>query len=622
MTDQTTKPATIDELLEAIYYNLSHYQYLYEKSYMPISKIKSIQEYIDTYAKLILSEAEYCRDKLALFYRRLNKETDKQKRDQLLMMIDMVKSSVHYNIQQVAGNKYQAKQMAKKTLHAYKFKIKLAPQTVYARPYDSVAQINLFGSNNIITKEIQTGLEKNFRLIKSFGPLFNNSVIGSKTSQESVSLVLSKRKPDRQTNHRIWINDQMMIEANFKTNTCLNDYLNNNPDDFNELMFMVMNAQDIWAKMNGNLSQAFVDAESERTTLEYTKRQNEHQMEQYLLLSVELFDQLVVQLKELSRMENDSNIFKNINYIPRIRQRFSKEDIADMRAYRTLRNNIAHPIEYNLRPSLLADMFDNFVPNMRRFLSKLINIDENTIQRNINAIEPERFYDMRSLILLIDSKKALESLCRREEKMAPNESDVFLKLGIISKENNDILKEAQELRKTICHHKITPQLARKASELKNPLSDIIVEVADAVESKYQLTIQDYYHPDIPFQPRTTQDIMRTFPALFSLLDEDTDVLKTAISERTNNSNPDKEILAKLYSFAITVNAVMFERENFKNNPYYEREDLRNVMNSVTQNSRHMDKNDSNKRKIFKIVGAHFVKDGILAQQKSAKNKEK
>ncbi len=605
-----TTDLSFDKIIDLIYYNLAHYQEYYKKTYIPISKIKSTEEYLNTFANLMLDEAQYVKEKLAFFFHIMNTETNQVKKFKAERAISLINNSISYNPQQIAGNPYLAKQYAKKTLAASSFTIKVVPQSQYARPYDSAGQINLFASNNLLTEELTESLESDFRLIKSFGPLFNNAIIGQKTSQESASLILSRKKPGKQVNHQIWVTDTVMIQANFKTNKALNDYMNEHPDLFDELMFMVSVTQNIVNKAGNNLTQEFMDTEFERENLENTKRENEHKLEPYMLLAVELFDQLIAKLKQQAQMHNHSGLFGNINHLPRVVRHFSKEDIEDMRSYRTLRNNIAHPMEYNLRPSLSTDLFDNFVPNMVRYLSKLTNISEQTINQKIKAVEIEDCYNIRSLILLMDAKKILEKTCKKMANLQPEETNVFLKLNILTEEENTFLNEADHLRKILCHHKISSELAHKASKMKGVLSEIITKIADAVEEKYQLTPQDYYGNETKLETRTASDIYRMFPALFYLIDKDAPLLKENTSKETT-----KETLSKLFCFACTVNAVMFEKENFAQNPYFDRQDISLAMREVTQNSRQMDKNDTNRQKVFKIIAAKYMKDGYLPRQK-------
>ena len=614
------KNLSIQEMFDLICYNLAQYNHIYKSDYMPFAHISTMTEYVDFYTGELQKQATEVYEYMSKLTAIMNTTTNQTQKKLMESKIGEIRTVLTYNPLKVSQNKGHAKQLVKDTIPLRSFKVIYSPQHKTATAWDSAGRFNLFGSSNISSQEVKDKFTPYFTMPKSFGPIFDNYRLGEKASQESIGLFLSKQTPTKAVQHQIWVNDEIVIQANFKTKQSLDSYIDENPQLMEEIFFNIAYAQDIYKKMGDKKSQAFIDEQMDKERLEFLKRENEKLMEQYLLLTIELFYKLVYQVKEKHFLNTTSNIFNNINKVPTIKRAFSDGEIEKMKNYLEIRNAIAHPTMYNLRPLTLKDV-KNFVPTMVNYLSNLLHMDEKSVFAKIENHKNKEIGSVRFLILMTDAAKALRKICIEQSGLPHDTPDPFVKLGFITKEQDQVITEGILLRNDLCHFKIDQNMANHANALKEDLADAITTIANEVELKFNVTLQDYFFNTPQNRYTSIENLNRTFPGVFINFDEDQKIITSAFSNGNKQPPVNKEALLNLYCLACTINAIMFENEPLYNNPFYEREELLPFVREVNTQFRKKAKHESNPRAfIFQTIVDKYKQDKLLPRQKETRQK--
>ncbi len=609
------KNLSVQEMFELICYNLAQYNHIYKSDYLPFENIATLAQYTDFYTDQLQEQATQVYEYMSKITTMLNETTNPTKKKLMEARIGEIQTVLTYNPLKVSQNKGYAKQLVKETIPLRSFKILYVPQHKAANSWDSIGCFNLFGSSNIASNEAQTKFTPHFTMPKSFGPVFDNYNPGEKASQESIGLFLSKENPKKPVYHQIWVNSELVVQANFKTKQNLNSYLDEHPELMEEIFFYVAYAQNIHKQMGENKSQAFIDAQMDKERLEFLKRENEKMMEQYLLLTVELFCKLVYQMKEKHFLNTTSHIFNNINKIPTIKTNFSDADIEKMKNYLEIRNAIAHPTLYNLRPHTLKEVQD-FLPTMVKYVSNLLHMDESAVLKKIESNKTKEIRSVRFLILMTDAAKTLRKICIEQAGLPYDTPDPFVQLGFISKEQDELIKKGVLLRNDLCHFKIDQNMANQANALKDNLAEAITTVANEVEEKFNMTLKDYLFTTQKNKSTPIEDFNRLYPGVLLHFDDDKKIIESAVASQNKQAKVDKELLLNLYCLACTVNAIMFENEPLYNNPFYEREDLLPFIREVNLAFKEKSKEETNKRSfIFQVVANKFKQLKQLPKQK-------
>lgn len=608
-----TNTLSINEMLNLICSNLAHFNKLYHTEYLPLKNLKNVYDYVTYQTEKLQKDAQLIDRHLSYLRKIISSSHNETNVNIAKATLDHMNLVIPYDTNRVIHNKEYAKKIVKDDLPLHSFKIVYAPHHKMAQDYDSVGQINLFGKSNLISPQLKHRFLPYYTTPKSFGPLFDNYQVGTIASQESIGIFLSKQTPKKNVYHQIWVNDEIMVQANFRTNLSLDAYSDIHEEIIPELFYHISHAEAITRNATEPLSAQYVEEEANKLRFDYIKRENEKYMEQYLLLTIELFCQIVQQMKYNAHLINTSNIFNNINKLPLIREKFTDEDIKKMQEYLEIRNAIAHPTHYNLRP-LGVKSVEKFVPTMVKILSNLFYIDEDKIYQKIQQSSDEKDYSVRFLILVADSCITLKKLCIKYGNLDYQTPDPFVKLGFITKEENAILTEGILLRNDLCHKKLDENLANKAIKIQERMGDIVACIADKIADKFHITIEDYLFRTQSGQNKTVEDMNRLFPGVFISSDPDKEILEKGLKNTKN-----REILSKLYSLACTINAIMFENEPPYNNPFYEREDLIPFIREVNMQLRTNPPRDGKKRSfIFRTVLNKWQKDKQLPNPKKRK----
>jgi len=573
----------IPDLFELLCYNLAQYSYLI-KNYQPIQNITDYNTFVDVVANQFQSFSKNIRTQIGELRKALNKTTNPHLQKFYESQMNVLSQGIPYNIYRVADNKSAAKTAVKKTVLLDNFEIVVASQKKEARSYDSAGKINLFGSHIKVPFE-QTLYLKHYWLLQSVGPIWHTHKLGRQAGQSQVDVLLSQQKPPKPVHHQIWINDNLMFRSKFLTNESLSEYVYKNQVLIDNIFYMIAFAQEIYQKNGQNCSQKILDEESKKRQLECAKYTYEKFLEQYGLLSIELFCSIVQQLKQKSGLPINTNVFDNVNKINGLTQLFSADEINRMKTYLAIRDQLAHPVEYNFR--FLGDKTNNpntvnyltdFVSDMVTCLAKLLNKSEADIKNKIATIHEDRVYDVRPLILLMDARKALREICITKGNLNPNQPDVFLKLGMITADENKKLAVAAQLRNTLCHVKIDKELAKQAQEISWEVRPIIEKISKIIEQKYGECLHDYYFGYAGNSQKSSGiDLKKTYPFLNISLenDPDKDIFETAFQAKQAQSKEplNRQLLQDLYMFTQTFQSMFLSNESLQNNTYYHEQDL-------------------------------------------------
>ena len=183
-----------------------------------------------------------------------------------------------------------------------------------------------------------------------------------------------------------------------------------------------------------------------------------------------------------------------INDIQGIKRPFLDVEKDQMDNYVKIRDHLAHPTEYNFRPfgsQTSQNYMHNFLPDMIEYLATLLNVDNSVIEGKINSVKQDSLYNVRALIMLMDSRKILRNICIAKGNISPDQQDVFKHLNMINKEEKDVISKAMTLRNMLCHGKIDENLARQAEMTALEVLPIITKIAEQVERRYNYNFNSF-----------------------------------------------------------------------------------------------------------------------------------
>ena len=231
MSIDYNKNLTTQDMLDAICYNLAQFSFLKNK-FTPALSITDYETFLNLMTTHIHQNAQERVEKIKKLTSLKNKYKHKEK-----IYAEMIahEHNVPYNIYKVANNKSYAKHVTKSITMLGDFEAVVADQKTHARFFDSVGKTNLLGPDNDIFKTHLT----HYREIHSIGPLHNTHTLKELANQNSVEGLISMIIPHKSVHHQIWINDHLMIKANFSTNKSLSDYLNEHPHKIKELYLKI-----------------------------------------------------------------------------------------------------------------------------------------------------------------------------------------------------------------------------------------------------------------------------------------------------------------------------------------------------------------------------------------------
>lgn len=604
----------VQNMIEILCHNLAQYQYLYQR-YEPIHHMTSFNELLDFATENNHQEAKKRKQLLLELNKRLSKETNPNVKAFILSQIEQIKNTFPGNIYQISDNKSFARHSAKNTLWLNEFEPVFADQKKESRPFDSVGNINLFGDYKNIMDMAKT-LKLHYQILNSIGPVFETHMLSDKAGNEEVHALISEKKPTKEVYHQIWINDHLMLKSTFKTDQSLAKYLSNSKDATKALIFLIAYAKEIDQNMGNNRSQAKLQQEYLNKRLCYAKIKNANYLEQYLLISTELFCKIIQELKKQNNLATNVPIFDEINKLLSSNDSFSEDEIQKMETYLSIRDHFAHPTEYNFKPfsklSSKTTLLKDFNLNMVHFLSKILNVSLKTLNDKINAFKEENHYDVYSLLLLMDMRKGMRELCVQHGKLPADQPNVFLKLGFINKEENKELAKALKLRNDICHEKLDTTLANKAQEASKKILPIIDKISNHMLNKFNISITHHYYPNSSYTPKSFQEIQKEFPFLNLDIKNDSDA--QVLYDVLKDKNPDEQLIQKMYLLGHMIQNATLKNYTLQNNPYFEEKELIPFLNEY-QSYTNITK-DNFRKYIFKALASVWLKKGTLPALKN------
>lgn len=619
------KNLSTSDLYEIICYNLAQFSHL-EQRYRTVQGITDFDSLVDIMATRIQDEAQRRKEKIQNFVHLKNNTSNplqRQRYDDLIARLRLFP----YNIEQIVNNKSLAKHQTKSIILLGDFEIVLADQQKEARYFDSAGRTGLINSNN----ELYKTHFSHYREINSVGPVIENISLDQQAIQQPVNLFLSKIKPNKKVNHQIWINDHLMIRLKVPTTLSLNDYLSQSSKKIADLFYMISYAEKIEKSSPTPLTQAYIQEEEKKLRMNHTKRLGENYLEQYGILTVEVLGQLIKKLKHGIKQAQNSALYDDLNLIPTLNHPFSNDDTDQMKQYLTMRDNLAHPTEYNFRAFGIhsknirqQSILRTFVSDMTAFLANFMNMNVQDVEKKISSIPMDEIFDVRSLILLMDTRKALRDICIKEGNLSENQENVFLHLKMISKEENDILIDAIELRNQLCHSRIDSTLAREAERLSGETWDIINKISTEVGKRYNVSLEDYFQQSTTQMATNAQELHAIFPFLNTDFetDPDYDLFQKAFQEKqkTQSTPLDRKVLLDLYAFSFAIHNHVMDTKGFQNHPYNETE----MLPYIQEMDAYVQKNPDPKGKLKEIIvhGAlsAWVKGHILPTLKTQNSK--
>lgn len=558
------------DLLQLICYNLAQFSYA-RKRFASLKNETDYNEFLNTLVERIQQIALGQAKEIKQLTDQKKKETDSKKLAEIENKLQEF-SKLPYSPTWVAGSETMARCAAKSLILLGDFEIILGNQKQQARPIDSVAKTNLFGSNKEIKEFYSTHYQEKYAL----GPLIHSLSCGTQANQDRLEALFSLAKPKTPVRHQIWINDHLMLQSNLLTDQSLYDFLNQDQKRIGDVFYLVAYAEEIEKKANGNLTQEFINSQLKQMRMEHLKREGEKYMEQFALITVELFGQLIKRRKKNSPATVNSGLYDKLNDIIGITAPFSNNDVAKMKEYLRIRDDLAHPTEYNLRPmgddshpDLLADFKDDMVS----YIANLLNINPNDILNQISQIKEEETFNVNALITLMDTRKALRDICVKEENLPDNAENVFESLKFIDANENQILTDAVDLRNRLCHSKIDSAFAMQAEEKAIAVWPVINKIATNVDKKYGVTLKNYYQNTAPAQTKSLSDFQQEFPFINTSFETDPDkkLFIRSVKKATNNPIVDKELLEKLYTFSLVTYHFIKGNDGKKTCPYIDSE---------------------------------------------------
>lgn len=609
------------QLLDRICHNLSQYQH-FQNRYQPIKNLTNFDDFIDIVTNHIYKTANSLQQSIQKLNRQAQKEKNQNVKTFLLNQVETLKKSVPYNIYKIAGNKAAAKHHAKNHFPLNDFKPIVASNDTKANSFDAIAKINLLSNDSYYSNLIHKVIKSHYCLITSTGSINDSHQIKTRPLFETVEILSSCEKPQNPIQHQVWVTNNLLLKANFKTNETLHDYVDKNFSSTKGLIYLTAYLDEFSKTHKAPYSQETLDNYMAKKYLEYIKRQNENYVEQYLIISIELFSKLIESFKEKEKLSNDNGLFSNLNQLTHIKNKFDEADLKKMQQYLDVRNQLAHPLEYNFRPfgseETPLDILNNFKSDMVKYLSILLNIPEKDIDAKINTQKEEYCYDVRSLILLMDLRKSLRDLCVTNGNLNPNQKDLFLKLKFITKEENNELTKALNLRNALCHENITSELAQQANQLTNTVAPIINKIKEKAANTYNVHINEYYQPNEKTNIRPLHEIKQEFP-FFNLSlnqDEDKKILEDALKSKNNSEPVDTTLLQQLYTFSMLFIISSIERNRLNNAPYFEESETQKISEEYNQLYQKNNKDNLNPPQlVLKAMANFYLKNGKLPQLK-------
>ena len=604
----------LNNMLDILCENLAKYQHFYQE-YEPIQNFKSFEEFLNFATENTYKEAIRRKEIVSAYSKQLRVEKNENVKRFLLNEIDYWTKTFAGNIHQIAGNKSLARHVAKKTLWLSEFEPVFANQKEASRPFDSIGKINLFGSDENIN-EVANCLRYHYYILTSTGPVFETTNILDKAGSESIHILLSETKPDKPVYHQIWINDELMLRATFKTDKSLSEYILQSFDASRSLIYLIGYTEEIFKKIGKNRSQETLTQEYLAKKLEYGKTKNANYLEQYLLISTELLCKIIQELKSSKNLPTNVPVFDDIEKILPSNQTMNQNDILNMKTYLSFRDHFTHQTEYNFKPfatlSNTTNLLKDFKKNMVKYLSLILSIPFSKLDEKINSIQPQTHYDVHSLLLLMDMRKAYRDLCVTHARLSPDQPNVFLKLGFITKQENKELIKALKLRNDICHEKLNESLAKKAQDTFKIILPIIVKIANEAQQKFNVSLINHYHPSIIPTPKNFKDIQKEFP--FLNIDNKNDPDSHILNETLSIKTTDKKLIQEMYTLAHLFQTMVIQNHPIQNNPYFEENELEPVLKEYQS---YTDTNQNNFRKhIFKAFANAWLKTGKLPSLKN------
>ncbi len=567
------KNLSTTDLLDLICYNLAQFSYAKKR----FSNVKNETDY-NVFFDIVVDRVQQTAFKQIQEIKKLVQqkkiETDPKKQQEIDNQLNEF-LKLPYNPGHVASYKNMARCVTKSLLLLGDFEIILADMHKEAREIDSVAQTNLLGANSQISKTYSTHYQEKH----SLGPLIHSLSKGSLANQSRVEALLSLAKPQKPVRHQIWINDHLMIQSNLFTDKSLYDFLMQDPKKIGDLLYLTASAEEIEKKANGNLTQKFINSEIKQIRMEHLKREGEKYMEQYALITIELFGQLIKKLKKTSPATQNSALYDKLNFINGIKAPFSTQDILKMKEYLTIRDNLAHPTEFNLRPmgdGTHPDLLSQFEQDIVHYLSNLLNMNPQDITAKIKTFTEEETYDVRALISLMDTRKALRDICVKEGNLSPSTPNIFVSLGFIDTTENQTLIDALDLRNTLCHGKIDLCLAEQAEQYALKAWPVINKIASEVDKKFGVSLSDYYASSKNSTGLTLSDFQARFPFINTSFETDPDkkLFEKSVKKIYGKTDPlNKETLKKLHLFSLIAYEYINNKEQTTPCPYIENEFL-------------------------------------------------
>ncbi len=604
----------LQNMLEILCYNLAQYNNLYQE-YEPIQHIQSFEEFIDFATENTYQEAIRRKEILSAYSKQLRIEKNENIKTFLLNEINHLTNTFAGNIYQIAGNKSLARHVAKKTLWLNEFEPVFSNQKEASRPFDSVGKNNLLGSDENINKEVKC-LHYHYHVLTSIGPVFETTNILDKAGSENIHILLSEKKPNKPVYHQIWLNDELMLRATFKTDKSLSEYINQSFDAARSLIYLIGYTEEIFKKMGDNRSQETLTQEYLAKKLEYGKTKNANYLEQYLLISTELLCKIIQEVKTNKNLPTNVPVFDDIEKILPQNQTIDKNDISNMKTYLSIRDHFAHQTEYNFKPfatlSNTTNLLKDFKKNMVQYLSLILSIPCAELNEKINSIQPQTHYDVHSLLSLMDMRKAYRELCVTQGKLSSDQPNVFLKLGFITKQENKELVKALKLRNDICHEKLNASLAKKAQDAFKIVLPIIIKIANCTQQKFNVSLTKHYHPNIVSTPKSFQDIQKEFPFLNIDIQNDPDA--QVLYDVLKNKKTDHQLIQKMYLLGHMIQNITLKKYSLQNNPYFEEKELIPFLNEY-QSYSNTNKNNFRKH-IFKALASVWIKEGTLPALKN------
>ena len=195
---------------------------------------------------------------------------------------------------------------------------------------------------------------------------------------------------------------------------------------------------------------------------------------------------------------------------------------------------------------------------------------------------------------------------------------MFLKLKFITKEENNELTKALNLRNSLCHENITCELAQQANQLTQTVAPIIDKIKEKAEITYNIHINEYYQAIEKTNIRPLHEIKQEFPFFHISLnkDEDKKIIEDTLKSKDNTSPVDKKLLQQLYTLSMLFIVSSIERNRSNNAPYFEENETQKISEEYDKLYQKSDKDTVTPPQLaLKAVANFYLKTGKLPQLK-------